>query len=389
MTSVETRSISKKYENGFEAVKKIDLKIDDGEFLVLVGPSGCGKSTLLRMLAGLEEITSGELLIDGQVVNDMSPKERDVAMVFQNYALYPHMTVRDNISFALNLAKVDSAEIKSRVERTASLLELEALLDRKPSQLSGGQRQRVAMGRAIVRQPSLYLMDEPLSNLDARLRIHMRAEIIGLQSELNVTTVYVTHDQVEAMTMGTRVAVLNHGVVQQVATPQELYNHPANLFVASFIGAPAMNLYNASVRYDQQDTLLVLGEQTLTVPNLGEKLGPDDREIVLGIRPDALGDVQTVDQQQGTTLNVRVNMVEALGSDLIVHSDLHGASSPQDIDALGEDPVQLGSDEQSARCIARLSPDAVAQVGEQLNLSVDISKLHFFDPISTLRILAD
>src|SRR5689334_16467554 len=250
MANIELRDVTKRYPDGFEAVKHMDLAIEDGEFMILVGPSGCGKSTALRMIAGLEDISEGEMLIGDNVVNDKAPKDRDIAMVFQNYALYPHMTVRDNMGFALKLAKVDKAEINKRVEEAARILDLEQHLDRKPANLSGGQRQRVAMGRAIVRDPKAFLMDEPLSNLDAKLRVQMRAEVSRLQHRLGTTTVYVTHDQTEAMTLGDRVAVMRAGVLQQVDTPKELYDNPVNLFVAGFIGSPAMNFFPARVEGD-------------------------------------------------------------------------------------------------------------------------------------------
>ena len=267
MAQVVLEKLDKIYPNGVQAIHQLDLEIQDGEFLVLVGPSGCGKSTALRMIAGLEEITAGTLKIGDRVVNDVAPKDRDIAMVFQNYALYPHMTVYDNIGFSLKLAKVPKAELDSRVRNAAQILELEDFLDRKPGQLSGGQRQRVAMGRAIVRQPSAFLMDEPLSNLDAKLRVQMRAEIARLQRDLGVTTFYVTHDQVEAMTMGDRVAVIKDGYLQQVDTPQNLYDHPANIFVASFIGSPSMNIYEAQLgELGDQGATLHLGSIELHIP---------------------------------------------------------------------------------------------------------------------------
>ncbi len=265
MATVTLDKVNKVYENGFHAIHDLDLDIADQEFLVLVGPSGCGKSTALRMIAGLETITGGEMKIGEKVVNDVEPKDRDIAMVFQNYALYPHMTVYDNIGFALKLAKVPKDEIDKRVRQASKILELDANLDRKPGQLSGGQRQRVAMGRAIVRQPAAFLMDEPLSNLDAKLRVQMRAEIAALQRELAVTTVYVTHDQIEAMTMGDRVAVLKDGYLQQVDTPQRLYDKPDNVFVAAFIGSPSMNLYEANLELTDDTGIIQLGDQTLTV----------------------------------------------------------------------------------------------------------------------------
>jgi multiple sugar transport system ATP-binding protein len=291
MATVELDNINKVYDNGFHAIHDLNLEIADQEFLVLVGPSGCGKSTALRMIAGLETITGGTMRIGERVVNDVEPKDRDIAMVFQNYALYPHMSVYDNIGFALKLAKVPKEEIDTRVRKAAAILELEENLDRKPGQLSGGQRQRVAMGRAIVRQPKAFLMDEPLSNLDAKLRVQMRAEIASLQRELAVTTVYVTHDQIEAMTMGDRVAVLKDGYLQQVDTPQNLYDHPVNVFVAAFIGSPSMNLFEAQVHLDGDTGTVTLGSHVIGLareclvkhPKLREF---DGRRVIVGIRPE-------------------------------------------------------------------------------------------------------
>src|SRR5215216_1017589 len=290
MATVTLEGVNKVYENGFQAIHDLSLSIDDSEFLVLVGPSGCGKSTALRMVAGLESISSGLLRIGDNVVNDVEPKDRDIAMVFQNYALYPHMTVYDNIGFALKLARVPKPEIDSRVRKAAAILELEPYLNRKPGQLSGGQRQRVAMGRAIVRQPSAFLMDEPLSNLDAKLRVQMRAEIARLQRDLKVTTIYVTHDQVEAMTMGDRVCVLKDGYLQQVDTPQTLYDFPTNVFVAAFIGSPSMNLYEAEVDVDGDRGTVRLGTQTVAIgPEVLQKRpalrGAGGRRLIVGIRP--------------------------------------------------------------------------------------------------------
>src|SRR3954467_11669791 len=284
MANIELQDVTKRYPDGFEAVKHMDLEIGDGEFMILVGPSGCGKSTALRMIAGLEDISSGELKIGDEVVNDRAPKERDIAMVFQNYALYPHMTVRENMGFALKLAKVDQAEIDRKVEEAAKVLDLTQHLDRKPANLSGGQRQRVAMGRAIVRDPSAFLMDEPLSNLDAKLRVQMRAEVSRIQDRLGTTTVYVTHDQTEAMTLGDRVAVMRAGVLQQVDAPQELYQHPLNLFVAGFMGSPSMNFFSATVADDR--VRFALGEFELPA----QFRGTADGELILGIRPEEFQD---------------------------------------------------------------------------------------------------
>ena len=325
MSSVVLDQITKVYENGFQAIHDLSLTIQDGEFLVLVGPSGCGKSTALRMIAGLETITGGVLRIGDRIVNDVAPKDRDIAMVFQNYALYPHMTVGENIGFALKLAKSSKPDIDAQVRKAAGVLELTQLLDRKPGQLSGGQRQRVAMGRAIVRQPAAFLMDEPLSNLDAKLRVQMRAEIASLQRTLGVTTVYVTHDQVEAMTMGDRVAVLKDGYLQQVDTPQNLYDHPANVFVAAFIGSPSMNLYDAVLDVSASGGTIQLGTQQLTLAQESFAARPalrayDSRPIVVGVRPEDFEDAAKVQNPAaGSLLKARVTLLESLGSENMVH----------------------------------------------------------------------
>ena len=388
MASITIDSVTKEYANGCVAVKGVSLAVADGEFLVLVGPSGCGKSTLLRMIAGLEEVTDGRVMIGGRVVNDEDPKDRDIAMVFQNYALYPHMTVRRNINYALRLAKVPKPEIARRVGEVARILELEELLDNKPAQLSGGQRQRVAMGRAIIREPAVYLMDEPLSNLDAQLRVQTRAEITKLQARLGVTTVYVTHDQVEAMTMGTRVAVLRGGVIQQVDKPQDLYDRPVNVFVATFIGSPSMNLYHArlnrgvdggiAVRVGSSDLELPAG--TLAdQPNLERYVGD---EVVIGIRPEAFYDPDL--PHDGSDLHgftAVVELVEALGADLLVHARIDAAVAAAD----GSDPEESVSPAaphvvESALCHARLTPRSRVRAAERIRLGVDVGQLHFFDP---------
>ena len=365
--------LQKKYQNGFVAVPGLDLHIDDGEFLVLVGPSGCGKSTVLRMVAGLEDITGGELKIDDTRINDMGPQQRDIAMVFQSYALYPNMTVGENIGFAMRLRKTDKNEIKAKVAEVAELLELTAVLDRKPGQLSGGQRQRVAMGRAIVRQPKLFLMDEPLSNLDAKLRVQTRAEISKLQRRLGVTTMYVTHDQVEAMTMGDRVAVLRRGVLMQCAAPSELYEVPDNLFVAQFIGSPSMNVVKGKVAAAAEgDITLAVGSQTLTLQ--GEAAQRLDglrafagREIAVGIRPEALGDDGTA------TIDVSVDLVEMLGSELMVHSTID-APAVRAVDT----GVEISTGTESS-IVASLDPRRRVKIGDRLELTVDTLRLHAFD----------
>ncbi|HWI05327.1 MAG TPA: sn-glycerol-3-phosphate ABC transporter ATP-binding protein UgpC, partial [Acidimicrobiales bacterium] len=325
MAQIVLSDVWKVYSDGTEAVRSLDLAIEDGEFMVLVGPSGCGKTTALRMVAGLEAITKGEVRIGDRVVNDVPPKERDIAMVFQNYALYPHMSVFDNMAFGLKLQKMPKAEIDKRVRDAATILGLDELLNRKPRALSGGQRQRVAMGRAIVRKPQAFLMDEPLSNLDAKLRVQMRAEIARLQHELDVTTIYVTHDQIEAMTMGDRVAVIRKGMLQQVDNPQRLYERPRNIFVAGFIGSPAMNLLEASLGRANGSLVLQLGDVALPVPEevLGSRpalTGYEGRKVVVGIRPEDMEDAALVaDAPADRRLPAMVELREALGSDVVIH----------------------------------------------------------------------
>jgi multiple sugar transport system ATP-binding protein len=370
------------------AVYRLDLTISDGEFLVLVGPSGCGKSTSLRMLAGLEEVNAGRVLIGDRDVTHLPPKERDIAMVFQNYALYPHMTVAENMGFALKMARTPKAEIRKRVAEAADLLDLQPYLDRKPKALSGGQRQRVAMGRAIVRQPKAFLMDEPLSNLDAKLRVQMRAEIASLQRELDVTTISVTHDQVEAMTMGDRVAVLKRGLLQQVDTPQNLYDTPDNVFVAGFIGSPSMNLMNATVEGTSEEPKVKIGSQTLTVapellaakPAIGGYVGND---IVVGIRPEDIEDASLLDSAPEDRLLVtETSLVESLGSEIILHFPLDVEPyTIMDAEFEGEDALAATADLSGRYTyVARVSPRSRAKIGEALNLSVDTSRFHFFDP---------
>ena len=382
MAEVTLDGVTKVYPNGFTAVSDLDLEIRDGEFLVLVGPSGCGKSTALRMIAGLEEISHGELRIGGRVVNDAAPKERDIAMVFQNYALYPHMTVYDNIAFALKLAKVPRQEIDDRVRDAAQILELTNQLDKRPAALSGGQRQRVAMGRAIVRQPAAFLMDEPLSNLDAKLRVQMRAEIARIQRELGVTTIYVTHDQVEAMTMGDRVAVLKDGLLQQVDTPQNLYDHPDNLFVAAFIGSPSMNLYHGELgAAGDQGLTLTLGSQTLEVP--AEVLAEKSRlrehagsSVTVGIRPEDMEDASVkTGHPTGQRIKTDVELVEALGSELMVHATI---DAPR-VDSGDPDAVDEVSTSGGSPLVARFSPRSRVQRGETIDVAVDVANLYFFD----------
>jgi multiple sugar transport system ATP-binding protein len=385
MAEVVLDRVSKQYPNGFQAVSDLSLDIADGEFLVLVGPSGSGKSTALRMVAGLETITGGELRIGDRVVTDVAPKDRDIAMVFQNYALYPHMTVFDNIAFALKLAKVPREEIDKRVKEAARILELSRYLDRKPAQLSGGQRQRVAMGRAIVRQPKAFLMDEPLSNLDAKLRVQMRAEIARIQKDFGVTTFYVTHDQVEAMTMGDRVAVMKDGFLQQVDAPQTLYDRPVNLFVAGFIGSPAMNLFESKVVETDGGLGVTIGSATVRLPDavLSQRPGlraHAGRPVVLGIRPEDLEDAAfSPDHPADQRVAATVMLVEALGAELVVHLSLPvrtvASGDPDALEAVG-----LAGDETRGVVIARFNPRSRVRLADDIQVSVDAERLHFFDP---------
>ena len=403
MADIQFDDVYKSYEDGTEAIRALDLTIADGEFMVLVGPSGCGKTTALRMVAGLEEISKGEVRISGRVVNDVPPKERDIAMVFQNYALYPHMSVFDNMAFGLKLQKVDKSEIEQRVRRAADILGLDELLKRKPAALSGGQRQRVAMGRAIVRHPQAFLMDEPLSNLDAKLRVQMRAEIARIQHDLGVTTMYVTHDQTEAMTMGDRVAVIRKGELQQADEPQTLYDRPVNLFVAGFIGSPAMNLFQVQVSDEGDGVAVDLGANRLRVPP--ETLAQHDalrgyvgRPVVLGIRPEDMEDASLVsDAPADRRITITADLREALGSDVVVHFTLDVPP------ALTEDVQELKSDvgreavedmERSARtgvtsAVARLNPRTSIRTGTTAELVIDTHRLHFFDPDTGAAIYGD
>jgi multiple sugar transport system ATP-binding protein len=377
MAEIVLDRVTKSFPNGATAVKDLSVTIADGEFVILVGPSGCGKSTTLNMIAGLEDISSGELRIGGERVNDKAPKDRDIAMVFQSYALYPHMTVRENIAFPLTLAKVKKDEIARKVDDAAKILDLTDFLDRKPSQLSGGQRQRVAMGRAIVRNPKAFLMDEPLSNLDAKLRVQMRSEIARLQSRLGTTTVYVTHDQTEAMTLGDRVVVLLGGVAQQIGTPEELYNSPANLFVAGFIGSPAMNFFPATLT--DVGVRMPFGEVTLTQEVhdlLSQHRKPNN--VVVGIRPEHLEDAALLDgyaRIRALTFEVKVDLVESLGADKYVHftTEGSGAQAAQ----LAELAADSGIGENEF--VARVSTESKATQGQPLRLAFDTSKIAIFD----------
>lgn len=391
MSTVTLDKLTKVYPNGFQAITDLSLTLSDGEFLVLVGPSGCGKSTALRMIAGLEDISSGDLFVGDRRLNDVPPKDRDIAMVFQSYALYPQMTVAENIGFPLKLRKVAKKERMQQVEQAAKVLELTEQLESKPSMLSGGQRQRVAMGRAIVRQPALFLLDEPLSNLDAKLRVQMRADIAAIQSDLGVTTFYVTHDQVEAMTMGERVAVIKDGILQQVAPPEELYGNPDNVFVAAFIGSPSMNLYEASLSMaDDGDYFLQLGEHQLSVspsvvdarPRLGDYVG---KPLVVGIRPEDLEDAAVApDHPVDQRITAKIEVREALGAETLMHFNIAAPSVDSgDPDALDE----LG-DEDVGRCTARFSAATRARVGDNIEVNVNTNHLHFFDPANHLAIRA-
>jgi multiple sugar transport system ATP-binding protein len=386
-------SVAKVYPDGTRAVHEFDLDIGDGELMVLVGPSGCGKTTALRMLAGLEEISEGEIRIGDRVVNDLTPKDRDIAMVFQSYALYPHMTVEQNLAFGLKLRKVNKREVKERVHRAAKILQIEEFLKRKPRALSGGQRQRVAMGRAIVREPQAYLMDEPLSNLDAKLRVQMRAEIHQLQRRLGVTTIYVTHDQVEAMTMGDRVAVMNAGHLLQVDTPQVLYDQPVNEFVAGFIGSPSINLVEAQLEQANGDLVVEFGGYRLAVDEQAarNRSGLKDyigRTVMLGIRPEDFEDPSLEpDAPADRRMKVTVDLTEPLGAEVLVYFGTEATrvvSSAAAAD-VGEDAeVQLGGDEgePTTRLVGRVSPRTRAAVGSEIELVVDTSRLYFFDPES-------
>jgi multiple sugar transport system ATP-binding protein len=377
MAEIQLKDVTKRYPDGFEAVKHMNLDINDGEFMILVGPSGCGKSTALRMIAGLEDITEGDLLIGGEVVNQKAPKDRDIAMVFQNYALYPHMTVRDNMGFALKLAGTPKEEIDRKVEEAARILDLTQHLDRKPANLSGGQRQRVAMGRAIVRDPSAFLMDEPLSNLDAKLRVQMRSEVSRLQDRLGTTTVYVTHDQTEAMTLGDRVAVMRAGVLQQVDTPKELYERPVNLFVAGFIGSPAMNFFPGHVEGD--NVRFPLGSFPLP-----ETLrGGARSEILVGARPEHFEDAAIVGDKPGLVFEAQVSMVESLGSDLFAYIDYEGADvQSEELAELAADAglTDLPSAGEVNQAVARLEPSSDIRAGQRARLWLDTTKIHLFDP---------
>jgi multiple sugar transport system ATP-binding protein len=386
VAQIELVHLSKVYGNDVTAVRDLNLAVAEGEFMVLVGPSGCGKTTALRMIAGLEEITSGEIRIGGKVVNDLAPRDRDIAMVFQNYALYPHKSVYENLAFGLRMRKVPKAEQKQRVEEIARILGLGDMLQRRPAQLSGGQRQRVAMGRAIVREPKAFLMDEPLSNLDAKLRVQMRAEIARIQQALKVTTVYVTHDQVEAMTMGHRVAVMRDGELQQVDTPQRLYDAPANLFVASFVGSPPMNLFEAVVERDNGRLVCKVGDTELELPADVDAERPSlakyaGRRVAVGIRPE---DVREASGWDGARLRGRILLVESLGSEQLVHIEI--AATPLErsdlVDTAAQPPgPSLGVDdlERAVTLLGRFDRHLLLAPDEAVEVAIDPRLLHFFD----------
>jgi multiple sugar transport system ATP-binding protein len=393
MAEIEFDDVTKRYPDGFEAVKHFNLDIPDGQLMILVGPSGCGKSTALRMVAGLEDISEGELKIGGTVVNDRAPKDRDIAMVFQNYALYPHMTVRENMGFALKLAKVPQAEINQKVTEAARILDLEQHLDRKPANLSGGQRQRVAMGRAIVRNPSVFLMDEPLSNLDAKLRVQMRTEISRIQQRLETTTIYVTHDQTEAMTLGDRIAVMRAGVLQQVGPPSELYAHPKNLFVAGFIGSPSMNFLAAELEGDAVKLPMGL----VRVPDeLRRRLetgpGGGRRGVVAGLRPENFEDASLVsDRSRGMTFKTRIDVLESMGSEFFAYFVVESEQvASRELEELAQDAGggDLPATQGGVQITARLNAESRIKEGSEAELWFDSTRLHLFDADSGRSLLS-
>jgi multiple sugar transport system ATP-binding protein len=377
MAEITFQNVWKRYPDGFEAVKDMNLEVRDGEFMILVGPSGCGKSTALRMVAGLEDISDGELIIGGERVNELAPRDRDIAMVFQNYALYPHMTVRENMGFALKLAKVSKPDIEKKVEEAADILELGPHLDRKPANLSGGQRQRVAMGRAIVRDPRAFLMDEPLSNLDAKLRVQMRTQVARIQNQLGTTMLYVTHDQTEAMTLGDRVAVMRAGIVQQVDTPKVLYEEPINLFVAGFIGSPAMNFVPA--RLEEGKLRLPFGDAPIPVGFDGKS-----RDVIAGIRPEHFEDAKFGDGSgDALKFKITVDVVESMGSELYAYFDIKGTEELHS-DQLEELAADAGMDDVpgggTSSVVARLDAHSDAEHGREVELVLDTSQIKLFDP---------
>jgi multiple sugar transport system ATP-binding protein len=403
MAEIALEGVSKVFADGTEAVHAIDLQIPDGKLMVLVGPSGCGKTTVLRMVAGLEDLTGGDIIIGGRVVNQVPPGDRDVAMVFQNYALYPHMTVYQNMALSLKIRKFKKEELERRVQEAAAVLHLEDLLQKRPRELSGGQRQRVAMGRAIVREPQAFLMDEPLSNLDAKLRVQMRAEILRIQQDLQVTTIYVTHDQTEAMTLGDLVAVIRKGVLQQVASPQELYTRPVNLFVGGFIGSPAMNLVEATVQSDDAQTVVEFAGHRLVVPPEVVAARPGlakfrGRTVILGLRPEDMEDAALVPASStGTRFPIAVDLREGMGSDVYLHFTVEAPpvftedtqELASDIDEKALEDLKERASERRSTFIARTGPETRARVGEKAEIAIDTRKLYFFDPATGASIYDD
>jgi multiple sugar transport system ATP-binding protein len=382
MADIQLKEVWKRYPDGFEAVKDMNLTVGDGEFMILVGPSGCGKSTALRMIAGLEDISEGELAIGGERMNELGPRERDIAMVFQNYALYPHMTVRDNMGFALKLAKTPKEEINKKVEEAARILDLTGHLDRKPANLSGGQRQRVAMGRAIVRDPKAFLMDEPLSNLDAKLRVQMRTEVARIQSSLGTTTVYVTHDQTEALTLGDRVAVMRAGIIQQVDTPKVLYDEPLNLFVAGFIGSPAMNFLPGRL---EGDTIKLPFGDVPIPDHIKSKLrgNGNARDVIVGIRPEHFEDAAVVGEGHNLlAFKTKVAVVESMGSELYAYFDVDAQAQSDQLSELAADAgmEDLPSHGDSQQVVARLDAASRAAPGEEAELVLEYDEMKLFDP---------
>lgn len=381
MASLSLKHIYKIYPNGFEAVKDFNLEVEDKEFIIFVGPSGCGKSTTLRMIAGLEDISDGEFLIDGKIMNDVEPKDRDIAMVFQNYALYPHMSVKENMAFGLKLRKTPKHEVNKKVSDASVILDLEELLERKPAALSGGQRQRVAMGRAIVREPKVFLMDEPLSNLDAKLRVQMRAEISALHQRLGATIIYVTHDQTEAMTLGTRIVVMKDGIVQQVASPRELYNNPDNLFVAGFIGSPQMNFVNAECREENGDVYLDFDLHTIKLPGkkaaaMREK-GYIGKKVVMGIRPERIFESEMeLSVHKDTQIQVKINGYELLGSEALLYFSLLN-EKPGEVDRQFSDDAY--GNIKKVQWTAKVDANTTARYGSTITVALDPNRIHIFD----------
>ena len=387
MAEITFEHVKKVYGEDILAIEDMSLDIPDGEFVVFIGPSGCGKSTALRMVAGLEDISDGKLFIADEVVNDMPPRERDIAMVFQNYALYPHMSVRENMAFALKLKKVDGDERNRRVDEAARILGLENFLDRKPKALSGGQRQRVALGRAIVRDPKAFLMDEPLSNLDAKLRVQMRTEISKLHNRIGVTTIYVTHDQTEAMTMADRIVLLKDGQVQQIAPPQEMYNYPENVFVAGFIGSPAMNFMHARLEKDNGGLAAVFGESRIPIPREHLQKAKDienhvNKDVVLGIRPEHIEDAEIAESMEhSAAMDVETQVIESMGSEKYIYFGMPKGAETAHTQSIDEMESEVGAEdsESGETLVARIGPESGAREGERLRLLIDTSKVNLFD----------